>query len=185
MPNAAELFRNLGSCRKRSRQKNVADVNSSNATRCTNEETQSESTAHTNTGRVAKSTTAWRASCFGRKDTDDEYDDLVGEQERTVCKQHRGSELWSYSGNEEWSDEENDELWSELENYDDYDSPYDLLTRTDETWEIESGKCPTQAVERDFKPTEELADLKLECGKQDSAKGGSRNAVARNSDLSC
>ena len=33
-----------------------------------------------------------------------------------------------------------------------------LSRRTDETWEVESGKCPTQAVECDFKPTEELAD---------------------------
>ena len=40
----------------------------------------------------------------------------------------------------------------------------ELSQRTDETWEFESGKCPTQAVECDFKPTEELAGLGLECG---------------------
>ena len=43
-----------------------------------------------------------------------------------------------------------------------------LSQRTDETWEVESGKCPTEAVEGDFKPTEGLADLKLECVKQDN-----------------
>ena len=143
-------------------------MNSSNAARCTNEETQLERIAHTKAGRVARSTTAWRVSCFGREDIDDDYDDFVGEQERTVCKQHRRNEFWSYSGNEEWSNQENDELWSELENVDDYDSPYELLTRTHETWVVESGNCPTQAVERDFKPTEELADLELDCGKQDN-----------------
>ena len=44
----------------------------------------------------------------------------------------------------------------------------ELSRRTDETWEVESGKCTTQAVECDFKPTKELADLKLQCVKQDN-----------------
>ena len=120
-------FQTLRILSKEKQRRNVADVNSSNAARCKNEETQSESIAHTNAGRVARSTTAWRAPCFGREDIGDEYDDLVGEQERTVCKQHRRSELWSYSGDEEWSDEENDELWSELESDDHYDCLYELL----------------------------------------------------------
>ena len=45
-----------------------------------------------------------------------------------MWKQHRGSELSIYSGDSEWSDEENDELWSERESDDDYDCPYKLLT---------------------------------------------------------
>ena len=40
--------------------------------------------------------------------------------------------------------------------------------RTDETLEVESGKYSTQAVECNFKPTEELVDMKLECVKQDN-----------------
>ena len=45
-------------------------------------------------GRAALSTTAWRASCLPRGDSDDEYD----------------------------------EIWSELVSDDDYDCPYELLT---------------------------------------------------------
>ena len=44
----------------------------------------------------------------------------------------------------------------------------ELSRKTDETWEVESGKCPTQAEECDLKPTEELPDLKLRCAKQDN-----------------
>ena len=72
--------------------------------------TQSESIAHTKAGRAAPSTVPWKASCFGREDSEDEYDELVREQGGTVCKQPRRSELWSYSSIEEWSNEENDEL---------------------------------------------------------------------------
>ena len=42
----------------------------------------------------------------------------------------------------------------------------ELSQRTDETWEVESGHCTTQAVECNFKAIEELADLKVECVKQ-------------------
>ena len=44
----------------------------------------------------------------------------------------------------------------------------ELSRRTNETWEVERGKCPTQAVECDFKPTKEQADLKLQCVKHDN-----------------
>ena len=115
-------------------------MNSSNAAQCKNEQTQSESIAHTTAGRVAKSTKMWRASCFGREDNDDEYDDLVGEQERTVWKQHPRKELWSYSGDREWSEETNGELWSELESDNDYDCPYELLTMEEAPWQFDEGK---------------------------------------------
>ena len=82
----------------------------------------------TQAGRAAPSTTSWRASCFGCEDSDDEYDHLVWEQEGTVRKHHRRSKLWSYPSNEDNSDEENDELWSELYSDDDYDCPYELVT---------------------------------------------------------
>ena len=44
--------------------------------------------------------------------------------------------------------------------------PTELSQRTDETWEIERGKCPIQEVECVFKPTEALAGLKLQCVQQ-------------------
>ena len=42
----------------------------------------------------------------------------------------------------------------------------ELSQRTEETWEVESGKRPYEEVDCVFKFTEELADLKLECVKQ-------------------
>ena len=68
-------------------------MKSSNAAQCKNKETQSESIAHANAGRAAPSKTAWKASCFGREDSDEECDDLVGDQEGTAYKQGRRSEL--------------------------------------------------------------------------------------------
>ena len=44
--------------------------------------------------------------------------------------------------------------------------PTEHSQRTDETWEVGSGKCSIQEVECVFKPTEVLAGLKLECVKQ-------------------
>ena len=44
----------------------------------------------------------------------------------------------------------------------------EISQTTDETWEVESGKCTTQEVDCVFKFTEELADLKLESVKQDN-----------------
>ena len=46
-----------------------------------------------------------------------------------------------------------------------------LSQRTDETWEVESGKCPTQEVECVCKPTEALAGFKLDYVKQDNQNG--------------
>ena len=282
---------------KEKQTRSVADVDSSNAAQRKNEETKSESIAHTNAARVTRSTSAWKASYWGGEDSDDDCDDLVGDHEGTAHKQHQRTELWSYSRDEESSDAENDELWSELYSADDHDCPYELVTleealrqfdeskkarlasgnpasltapekgyelvptpetlmwnneaaerssvfhvrsgeavvqrlwveydveinvqmdyvdcperglmesaivrlsheeaaadfeqmrverttlssercsfslearmelpqRTDETWEVESGHCTTQAVECNFKAIEELADLKLECEKQ-------------------
>ena len=306
MPNDKENFsvaQSSGSLQKvtilskEKQTRSVADVDSSNAAQRKNEETKSESIAHTNAARVTRSTSAWKASYWGEEDNDDDCDDLVGDHEGTAHKQHQRTELWSYSSDEEWSDEEDDELWSELDGDDHPDCPYELVTleealrqfdkskkarlasgnhasltapekgyqlvpnpetlmwdnepaerssvyevrsgeaivqrvwvkydvetnvqmnhinrperglieiavvrlinkavavnfeqmsaerttlssercsftlearmelsqRTDETWEVESGHCTTQAVECNFKAIEELADLKLECVKQ-------------------
>ena len=282
---------------KEKQTRSVADVDSSNAAQRKNEETKSESIAHTNAARVTRSTSAWKASYWGEEDSDDDCDDLVGDHEGTAHKQHQRTELWSYSSDEEWSDEEDDELCCELDGDDHPDCPYELVTleealrqfdeskkarlasgnhasltapetgyqlvpnpetliwdnepaerspvyevrsgeaivqrvwvkydvetnvqmnhinrperglieiavvrlinkavavdfeqmsaerstlssercsftlearmelsqRTDETWEVESGHCTTQAVECNFKAIEELADIKLECVKQ-------------------
>ena len=77
-------FQKLRILSKEKQPRDVADVNSSNDAQCKNEQTQSKSIAHTNARRVAKSTKLWRALCLGREDSDDEYDDLVGEQGRTA-----------------------------------------------------------------------------------------------------
>ena len=49
--------------------------------------------------------------------------------------------------------------------------PMELSQRTDETWEVESGKCLIQEVECVCNPTEELAGLNLECVKQGNQNG--------------
>ena len=113
---------------KEKQTRNVADMNSSNAAQRKNEETKSESIAHTNAARLTKSTSAWKASYWGGEDSDDDCDDLVGDHEGTAHKQHQRTELWSYSSDEESSDEEKHELWSELYSDDDYDCPYELVT---------------------------------------------------------
>ena len=51
---------------------------------------------------------------------------LLGEQ-GTGSKQNRWCECWSYSSDEELSDEKNDQLWSEFDIDDDYDCSYQLL----------------------------------------------------------
>ena len=113
---------------KEKQMRSVADVDSSNAAQRKNEETKSESIAHTNAARVTRSTAAWKASYWGGEESDDDCDDLVGDHEGTAHKQHQRTELWSYSSDEKSSDEENDELWSELYSDDDYDCPYELVT---------------------------------------------------------
>ena len=113
---------------KEKQTRSIADVDSSNAAQRKNEETKSESIAHTNAARVTRSTSAWKASYWGGEDSDDDCDDLVGDHEGTAHKQHQRTELWSYSRDEESSDAENDELWSELYSDDDYDCPYELVT---------------------------------------------------------
>ena len=113
---------------KEKQTRSIADVDSSNAAQRKNEETKSESIAHTNAARVTRSTSAWKASYWGGEDSDDDCDDLVGDHEGTAHKQHQRTELWSYSRDEESSDAENDELWSELYSDDDHDCPYELVT---------------------------------------------------------
>ena len=113
---------------KEKQTRSVPDVDSSNAAQRKNEETKSESIAHTNAARVTRSTSAWKASYWGGEDSDDDCDDLVGDHEGTAHKRHQRTELWSYSSDEESSDEENDELWSELYSDVDYDCPYKLVT---------------------------------------------------------
>ena len=89
---------------------------------------QSENCAYTNAGRVARSKSAWKASHFGCEHSDDDCDNLVGDDEGTACNQLRRSEWWSNSSDDEWSDKENEEILSELYSDDDYECPYELLT---------------------------------------------------------
>ena len=80
---------------KETQTRNVADVSSSNAAQCKNEETKSENIAHTNAGRATRSISAWRASYWGGEDSNDSCDDLVGDHEGTAHRQPRRSEWCS------------------------------------------------------------------------------------------
>ena len=74
-------FQTLRIMSKKKLSRNVVDVKSFNVAQRKNEETQSESIANANARRAALSKTAWKASCFGRGDSDEEHDDFVGDHE--------------------------------------------------------------------------------------------------------
>ena len=111
---------------KQKQTRSVADVDSSNAAQRKNEETKSESIAHTNAARVTGSTSAWKASYWGGEDSDDDCDDFVGDHEGTAHRQPRRSEWCSNSSDEE-SDDEKDKIWSELNSDDDSYCPFQPL----------------------------------------------------------
>ena len=98
-------------------------MNSSDTNQRKKEETQSESIANANARRVAPAKTSWKASCFGREDSDD-----VGDPEGTAYRQRRRSELWGHSSDEELSDEASNEICRQSIGGDDFDCPYWLLT---------------------------------------------------------
>ena len=118
-----ERFQNFRLLMKEKQTENVADAKGSNAAQCENEETKSKSIAHTNTGRVARSTTAWKAK------------------------------YWGACSDEEWSDEETDEFWEESESDDDYFCPYEPLTLEEALRQIEDGKKAPLAIRKSEDPT--------------------------------
>ena len=118
-----ERFQNFRLLTKEKQTGNVADAKGSNAAQCENEETKSKSIAHTNTGRVARSTTAWKAS------------------------------YWGACSDEEWSDEEADEFWEKSESDDDYFCPYEPLTLEEALRQIEDGKKAPLAIRKSEDPT--------------------------------
>ena len=135
-----ERFQTFRLLTKEKQTGNVADAKGSNAAQRKNEETKSEGIAYTNAARVTRSTSAWEASYWGGEDSYDDCDDLVGDHEGTAHKQHQRTELWSYSSDEESSDEENDELWSELYCDNDYDCAYELVTLEDALRQFDGSK---------------------------------------------
>ena len=129
--------------------RSVADVNRPNTAECINGEAQCKNIAHTNAGRVARSTTAWKASYWGCEDSDYDSGDPVGEQEVIAHWQHPQRDIWSEcSGDEEWSDEENGELWSKLDSDDDNHCPYEPLTLEEALTQIEDGRKARLTVGR-------------------------------------
>ena len=127
-------------------------MDSSNAAQRENEETKSESIAHTNAARVTRSTSAWKSSYWGGEDSDDDCDDLVGDHGGTAHRQPRRSDWCSYSSDEEWSDEK-DEIWSDLDSDDDSYCPYQPLTFEEALRQIEDGKKTRLAGKKTDNPT--------------------------------
>ena len=148
-----ERFQTFRLLTKEKQTGNVADAKGSNAAQCENEETKSKSIAHTNTGRVVRPTSAWKASYWGCEDSEDDSDDPVGEQGGTAHRQPRQSEWCSYSSDEEWSDDEKDEIWSELNNDDDSYCPYQPLTLEEALRQIKDGKKTRPAGKKTDNPT--------------------------------
>ena len=148
-----ERFQTFRLLTKEKQTGNVADAKGSNAAQCENEETRSQSIAQTNTGRVAKPTSAWKASYWGCEDSEDDSDDTVGEQGGTAHRQPRRSEWCSYSSDEEWSDDEKDEIWSKLNSDDDSYCPYQPLTLEEALKQIKHGKKTRPAGKKTDNPT--------------------------------
>ena len=134
-------------------------MDSSNAAQRKNEETKSESLAHTNAARVTGSTSAWKASYWGGEDSDDDCDDFVGDHEDTAHRQPRRSEWCSYSSDEE-PDDEKDKIWSELNSDDDSYCPFQPLTLEEALRHIEDRKKTRLAV----KKTDNSTLLESRCG---------------------
>ena len=155
-----ERFQTFRLLTKEKQTGNVADAKGSNAAQCENEETKSKSIAHTNTERVARPTSAWKASYWGCEDSEDESDDPVVQQGGTAHRQPRRSEWCSYSGDEEWSDDEKDEIWSELNSDDDSFCPYQPLTLEEASRQIKDGKKRGPLVRK---------QITLHCMSQDTA----------------
>ena len=148
-----ERFQTFRLLTKEKQTGNVADAKGSNAAQCENEETKSKSIAHPNTGRVARPTSAWKASYWGCEDSEDDSDDPVGERGGTAHRQPRRSEWCSYSSEEEWSDDEKDEIWSELNSDDDSYCPYQSLTLGKALRQIKDGKKTMPAGKKTDNPT--------------------------------
>ena len=130
-------LQNLTILSKEKQTRSVVDVDSSNAAKRKNEETKSESIAHTNDARVTRSTSAWKASYWGGEDSDDDCDDLVGDHEGTAHRRPRRNEWCKYSSDE---DDEKDDIWNELDSDDDSFCPYQPLTLEEALRQIEEGK---------------------------------------------
>ena len=148
-----ERFQTIRLLTKEKQTGNVADAKGSNAAQCENEETKSKSIAHTNTERVARPTSAWKASYWGCEDSEDDSDDPVGKQGGTAHRQPRRSEWCSNSSDEEWSDDEKDEIWSELNSDDDSYCPYQPLTLEEALRQIKDGKKTRPAGKQTDTPT--------------------------------
>ena len=148
-----ERFQTFRLLTKEKQTGNVADAKGSNAAQCENEETKSKSIAHTNTERVARPTSAWKASYWGCEDSEDDSDDPVRKQGGTAHRQPRRSEWCSNSSDEEWSDDEKDEIWSELNSDDDSYCPYQPLTLEEALRQIKDGKKTRPAGKQTDTPT--------------------------------
>ena len=64
----------------------------------------------------------------GRVDCENVWDEFVSPNEGTVSRQYPCSQTWSEGSDEEWSDDETEEIWSELDSDDDSYCPYQPLT---------------------------------------------------------
>ena len=84
-------------------------------------------------------------------------------------QQHRRSELWSYSSDEQSSHEENDELWSAFEGDEEFDCPYELLTLEEALRQLDEGKKERLASGDHTSLASRCQSKKVRCGTTNEA----------------
>ena len=89
----------------------------------------------------------------GRVDCENVWDEFVSPNGGTVARHYPCSQTWSEGSDAEWSDDEKDEIWSELDSDDDSYCPYQPLTLEEALRQIEDGKKTSLAGKKSDNPT--------------------------------
>ena len=89
----------------------------------------------------------------GRVYCENVWDEFVSPNEGTVARHYPCSQTWSEGSDAEWSDDEPEEIWSELDSDDDRYCPYQPLTLEEALRQIEDGKKMRLTGKKSDNPT--------------------------------
>ena len=89
----------------------------------------------------------------GRVDCENVSDEFVSPNEGTVARHYPCSQTWSEGSDAEWSDDETEEIWSELDSDDDSYCSYQPLTLEEALRQIEDGKKTMLTGKKSDNPT--------------------------------
>ena len=89
----------------------------------------------------------------GRVYCENVWDEFVSPNEGTVARHYPCGQTWSEGSDAEWSDDEPEEIWSELDSDDDRYCPYQPLTLEEALRQIEDGKKMRLTGKKSDNPT--------------------------------